>query len=133
MRDNASSKVKQGINKLMKLKMKKSSKKVVNDYYHPSEEKKTNTFKLLSDADLHVKNLLSKYLLTIDRGEHNFDVVNKLKQLEEQKNKKPKLKLFDLSEEDDNDNNSMWGKSKTKVTTKVKHNTILNSNNPSNH
>ena len=133
MRDNASSKVKQGINKLMKLKMKKSSKKVVNDYYHPSEEKKTNKFKLLSDADLHVKNLLSKYLLTIDRGEHNFDVVNKLKQLEEQKNKKPKLKLFDLSEEDDNDNNSMWGKSKTKVTTKVKHNTILNSNNPSNH
>ena len=133
MRDNASSKVKQGINKLMKLKMKKSSKKIVNDYYHPSEEKKTNKFKLLSDADLHVKNLLSKYLLTIDREEHNFDVVNKLKQLEEQKNKKPKLKLFDLSEEDDNDNNSMWGKSKTKVTTKVKHNTILNSNNPSNH
>ena len=44
MRDNASSKVKQGINKLMKLKMKKSSKKVVNDYYHPSEEKKTNKF-----------------------------------------------------------------------------------------
>ena len=85
-----------------KLKTKKSSKKVITeDFYHPSEEKKTNKFKLLSDADLHVKNLLSKYLLTIDRTEHTFDVVNKLKHLEEQKNKKPKLKLFDLSEEDD--------------------------------
>ena len=134
MRDNASSKVKQGINKLMKLKTKKSSKKVITeDFYHPSEEKKTNNFKLLSDADLHVKNLLSKYLLTIDRTEHTFDVVNKLKHLEEQKNKKPKLKLFDLSEEDDKDDNSMWGKSKTKGTSKRQNNTMLNPNNPSNH
>ena len=134
MRENASSKVKQGINKLMKLKTKKSSKKVITeDFYHPSEEKKTNNFKLLSDADLHVKNLLSQYLLTIDREEHTFDVVNKLKHLEEQKNKKPKLKLFDLSEEDEQDENSMWGKSKTKVTNKIQKNNMLNPNNPSNH
>lgn len=130
MTENDMSKVKQGINKLLRLKTRKSSKKIKFVTQHENEEN-TNKFKLLSDADLHVKRLLSKYLVSIDKEDKtHLDVENKLKLINNKKKQKPAIKLFDLSEDDDK-GDSTWGKSKTKVTHKRKHNLFPSSNNSS--
>lgn len=131
MTDNDMSKVKQGINKLLRLKTRKSSKK--NKVVTQKEnEENVNKFKLLSDADLQVKKLLSKYLVSIDKEDKtHLDIENKLRMLNNKKKQKPAIRLFDLSEDDDKDN-STWGKSKTKVTHKRKHIILPSSNNSNN-
>ena len=114
MTDNDHSRVRQGINKLMRLKTKKSIKKEQPQ----QEDNNKNKFKLLSDAALHVKNLLSKYLVTMDREEgYNCDIEKKLQLLKNSKVQQPMIKLLDDSDEE----SPIWGKSKTRET-KMKRN-----------